>query len=183
MKSKAERQLDFPLQGAQRTHFVGAKRRTKCSESFLHGKACHWIFRALRFFTSSGVTDSLDFQVALLPYKSSSLVQLQFLCQPLGGSTAIGGDRGAFLSRCAHSAENVQVSRSWPCLEQQWSSLIILTLVHPLLLRSVPLKGKRENLKGLLFNRLPVRCGCTVFLAAVRRHIKLIARQGDTTTL
>ena len=45
-------------------------------------EACHWIFGSLRFPTSSAVTDSLDFQVALLPYKSSSLVQLQFLCHP-----------------------------------------------------------------------------------------------------
>ena len=34
MRTNAERREDFPLRGAQRTHFVGAKRRTKCSESF-----------------------------------------------------------------------------------------------------------------------------------------------------
>ena len=33
---------------------------------------------------------------------------------PSGGDAAEGGRRGAFPSRCAHSAENVQVSRSWP---------------------------------------------------------------------
>ena len=54
-------------------------------------EACHWIFGSRCSPTSSAVTDSLDFQVALLPYKSSSLVQLQFLCHP----SFAGGTMGA----------------------------------------------------------------------------------------
>ena len=77
---------------------------------------------------------SLGSQVALLPYEPSSLATPQAGAQqpaghllpisctkcraarisPSGGDAAEGGRRGAFPSRCAHSAENVQVSRSWP---------------------------------------------------------------------
>ena len=34
-------------------------------------------------------------------------------------------------SLCGDPAEGLQVSRSWPCVEQQWSNIVILNLVHP----------------------------------------------------
>ena len=60
--------------------------------TFLHGKASHLVLRSLS-----------------LPYEPSSLAT------PLCGESPAERARGnAFPTRCAHSTENVQVSRSWP---------------------------------------------------------------------
>ncbi len=48
-------------------------------------EASHLVLRSLCSPTSTAVTDSLDFRVALLPYKSSSLVRPRFPCHPYSG--------------------------------------------------------------------------------------------------
>ena len=91
-------------------------------------------FGALRHHLSPRESVSLGSQVAITPLRTKFACHpgggaqqpaghlLPISCtkcraariSPSGGDAAEGGRRGAFPSGCAHSAENVQVSRSWP---------------------------------------------------------------------